>query len=336
MAETVTYHQEPTRMPQTSQLVPLARQLTPSFDYAELPPEYAEFARSIATRFRNWANSSTVEGMKIGLSLIEIKSRLDHGQFGTWLRAEFPGHERTAQRLMQTAKVFGDKYDTVSDLPPATLYELSAPSTPAELRVEVIEHLEAGSQIDPVGIRARIQEARKSLKRSKAQKQAIKRRESAKPAEQSDRNAEARFVQELQRAIQAAEILLERIGDELPDLLDFLKDGRWNVLHLLEWKVTGRRPSSLDPERSFGPSWGPERVRLVENFARRFDLAETPPSRPATERIELSDLAEQSHEAIIEAPALSKPDPAGRDALHHTPSQPAARPPNRLHPRNAL
>ena len=77
--------------------------------------------------------------LTIGQHLVEVKDVLEHGQFSDWCQTEFDMSQRTAQRMMQVAEVFGGKNDTVSLLTDTAMYLLSAPSTPEPAREQVIQ-----------------------------------------------------------------------------------------------------------------------------------------------------------------------------------------------------
>jgi phage N-6-adenine-methyltransferase len=95
--------------------------------------------------------------IEIGQKLIEVKARLGHGLFGTWLRSEFEWSERTAQNFMNVAEVF--KSATVADLiPPKALYLLAASSTPEAVREEALQRAELGERITYDRARAIIRE----------------------------------------------------------------------------------------------------------------------------------------------------------------------------------
>jgi hypothetical protein len=55
--------------------------------------------------------------------------------------------ERTARNFVNVADKFGNKSTTVGDLPPSILYALAAPSTPDEVREEVVERVERGEKV---------------------------------------------------------------------------------------------------------------------------------------------------------------------------------------------
>ena len=98
-----------------------------------------------------------------GQELLEVKNSLEHGRFIEWVERDVEMSIRTAQNYMRVAKwakaLPGDKYATVSHLPPKTLYLLAARSTPEDIGKEVIADIEADTPIDNKRIKARIEEA---------------------------------------------------------------------------------------------------------------------------------------------------------------------------------
>jgi hypothetical protein len=84
---------------------------------------------------------------EIGQKLLQIKGKLGHGRFGTWLAVEFDWTERTAQQFMNVARQF--KAENFSDLQlaPSALYLLAAPSTSPKARQEAIARAELGETI---------------------------------------------------------------------------------------------------------------------------------------------------------------------------------------------
>ena len=138
--------------------------LLSAFDYTSLDSETAELAKRVADKIRAQKRQAIAAIITIGKDLESLKQRLGYGLFGEWLRREFGWHERTAQRFMQAAAVFGTKSDTVSDLSPTTLYLLSAKSTPEAVREKVIAQLEAGGPVDHELVRVEVREARQHTK----------------------------------------------------------------------------------------------------------------------------------------------------------------------------
>jgi hypothetical protein len=190
----------------------------------------ASSAQAAADRIRS-RNARMAESMiAIGLDLIEIKNRLQHGRFTEWLAVEFAWTERTAQSFMRAAEAFGAKAKLVSVLPPATIYKLAAKSTPKTIRDTVIDGLERGEHIHARNVeaeiaaaRARAQQDRREAKLSDKTRKARKRK-----AEQVD--AARREREERQRAAELAadavarELILEFGDATVRRLLDAVQD----------------------------------------------------------------------------------------------------------------
>jgi vacuolar-type H+-ATPase subunit I/STV1 len=109
--------------------------------------------------------------IEIGLDLIEAKRIAGHGGFEKWLKAEFEMSQDSAQRFMNVAKSFGGEipHSAVFALNANVLYALSAPSTPENVRTEIIERVENGESINL----AEIQRLKKEAADLLVEKQAI-------------------------------------------------------------------------------------------------------------------------------------------------------------------
>lgn len=124
------------------ELVPAGTSAT--FRYEDLTPAIAEQARTTAERIQGRLRTSYIE---TGADLLKIKDKLEFGLFGKWLRAEFGWSPRTAENFMNAARLY-EIDETVSDLPATAVYKLSAPSTPARVRDEIIADFKAGQVFD--------------------------------------------------------------------------------------------------------------------------------------------------------------------------------------------
>jgi hypothetical protein len=115
------------------------------FDYAGLGSETRIIVQQRTTEIKGLMKRAAQDIIDIGQKLIEVKARLGHGQFGSWLAAEFEWTDRTAARFIAVAS----KFDNLSDLniAPSALYLLSAPSTPDDLRSGFIVHAENGNPV---------------------------------------------------------------------------------------------------------------------------------------------------------------------------------------------
>lgn len=116
------------------------------YDYDQLDLGTAITTRGAAIEIKAHAEQARISMIVIGQKLTEVKALLPHGQFEDWCKVEFEMSQRTAQRMMAAAEVFGDKSDTVSLLSDSAMYMLSAPSVPEAARVEVIEQAQETGQ----------------------------------------------------------------------------------------------------------------------------------------------------------------------------------------------
>jgi len=109
-----------------------------TFDYNSLDIETRIFVLEKAAVIQERLKRTARDIIAIGQDLIEVKARLQHGQFLNWIEAEFDMSDRHARRFMQVAERFG-KSDKMSIFPVSVLYALAAPSTPDEVIEQVIE-----------------------------------------------------------------------------------------------------------------------------------------------------------------------------------------------------
>ncbi|MCC6454471.1 MAG: DUF3102 domain-containing protein [Caldilineaceae bacterium] len=107
------------------------------YDYDQVDAEHRQQVMAAAVEIK--ANSDRVRDgiLTIGKRLIEVKDFLPHGKFGEWIGQEFDLSLRMAQNMMNVAREYGDKSETVSLLSDSVLYLLAAPSTPPEARAEI-------------------------------------------------------------------------------------------------------------------------------------------------------------------------------------------------------
>jgi Protein of unknown function (DUF3102) len=118
-----------------------------TFDYASLPPANAEFLRRRAASIRQGVKSTMEAISEIGGSLCGAKQMLGHGQFIRWRGSECGFSLRTAENYIRASAFAADKFATVANLPPATVYRLSAKSAPPEIVKEVLARAASGERI---------------------------------------------------------------------------------------------------------------------------------------------------------------------------------------------
>jgi hypothetical protein len=168
------------------------------FDYGALNTGAATQLKSCADTIRSYQNKVPKQIIAIGDILLAVKKALDHGQFGEWLAAEFGWSERTAQNYMRAAETFSDKCETVADLPPTTLYQLAAPSTPEPVCAAVVERLERGERVTHDEIKSMVRKGkadakavREDEKRTPEQRAKRQKAEEQRQRDQARRRAES-------------------------------------------------------------------------------------------------------------------------------------------------
>ena len=176
--------------------------ITP-FTYSGLPAPVAAELQAVTTRIKDRLTRQVADIIETGRDLLEVKAKLEHGQFERWLAQEFGMTDRTARRFMQAATWAESKTDMVSDLTPTAIYLLSAKSTPDVVHEQIVERLEKGLPAEPQMIRHLIKDAqikRESAKRAKGSREArdVRKRRESQPEEIKNRR-------ERQRAIARAE-----------------------------------------------------------------------------------------------------------------------------------
>jgi hypothetical protein len=124
------------------------------FDYSALDTEARIVVQQKTSEIKTVMRRTTQDIIDIGTKLIEVKNRLGHGNFGSWLDVEFGWTDRTARKFMQVAEVFKTESGSDLNIGAKALYLLSAPSTPDEARQEAIQKAEAGEVITHTAAKA--------------------------------------------------------------------------------------------------------------------------------------------------------------------------------------
>lgn len=124
------------------------------FDYAGLDEPTRAFVQDKAQRIHARLKRTAEDIIAIGQDLIEVKSRLGHGNYECWLKSEFEMSLWTANKFVQVAVRF--KSVKFTDLPVSVLYELAAPSTPET----VIQMIETGQVVPTLSA---IREAKREM-----------------------------------------------------------------------------------------------------------------------------------------------------------------------------
>lgn len=112
-------------------------------------PELLEHANAI----RSLGKQTISNVIEIGKRLNECKRIVGHGNFGDFLKREFAWHENTALNYMRVFEL--SKSTTVVDLNLSlkSLYLLSAPSTPKEVRDAIVERAAKGEKVETTDVK---------------------------------------------------------------------------------------------------------------------------------------------------------------------------------------
>ena len=120
-----------------------------TFDYTTLEKETADFVLQETVKIQTLIKQ-TVEGIiETGERLSKVKQRLKHGEFMAWVENEIKCHYSTALHFMRVWQTFGEQKEQISNvgINVSVLYLLSAPSTPEELRTEIVKMAKAGNPV---------------------------------------------------------------------------------------------------------------------------------------------------------------------------------------------
>lgn len=118
-----------------------------SFDYSYLDPETAVFVQEKTKKLKKLARKMAQDIIDIGKYLMEVKQKLGHGNFYSWIDAEFDWGYSSVTRFMQVADRFKTSNLQEIDISPSALYHLSASSTPYEATYEALERASKGEKI---------------------------------------------------------------------------------------------------------------------------------------------------------------------------------------------
>ena len=134
----------------------------PEFSYDSFDLESATKLRATTSDIHELNRTTSPIVFQLGERLATAKAIVGHGKWGAYLKYEFGWHERTAQRYVAVHETLGDKSDMMSVLEPTSLYKLSAPSTAASVRDQVLARLKSGEKPGVAEIEQLIRDERAS------------------------------------------------------------------------------------------------------------------------------------------------------------------------------
>lgn len=105
--------------------------------YAGMDEGTAAFVRAKTDQVHDGEDGAGRGIVKMGQALIEVKQKLGHGKWGSWVTAEFAWGQRQAENFMNVALAFSE-LPAGSRLSPSALGMLASPGVPAEVREQVV------------------------------------------------------------------------------------------------------------------------------------------------------------------------------------------------------
>ncbi len=185
------------------------------FTYSDLSAAEAAELQAVTARIKARMARTIADIIETGRDLIAVKSRLEHGQFGRWLESEFGMTPRTARLFMQAATWAEGKSEIVSVLTPATVYLLSAPSTPEAAQRQVLDDLEAGKPVKHREVREVVEEVKHQEREAKKNETRAERKQRKAHLEYLRRKEE----EERQRILTAATAVAREVAEILVNKL---------------------------------------------------------------------------------------------------------------------
>ncbi len=118
------------------------------YNYTMLEPEIKIVVQQRTSEIKSLIHRSAQDIFDIGQKLIEVKEKLGHGRFVTWLNTEFNWSKSTAQRFMQVARQFKRGNFTDLNIASSALYLLASSNTSVAARQEALERATQGEIIN--------------------------------------------------------------------------------------------------------------------------------------------------------------------------------------------
>lgn len=143
----------------------------------DLPADVVMEVREASERIRVRMQRTAADIVEIGRDLTVIKKKVGHGNFLPWIDREFGMSEYTARRFMNAADGF--KSGTVPDFQPTVIYALTSPSTPEEVRENVVAMAERGEKVTTktvADLKEKLKQANAALKEEKQSRSMIEAR----------------------------------------------------------------------------------------------------------------------------------------------------------------
>lgn len=130
------------------------------FSYDALEPDTRAYVQGRAVEIRALMARVVQDVVAIGGKLLEVKSRLGHGNFEAWIEREVYMSRSAATKCMAAHNRFKFVNFTDLDVGVSVVYLLSGPSVPDEAVETVLERARAGEHITVADVKQAINDAR--------------------------------------------------------------------------------------------------------------------------------------------------------------------------------
>lgn len=142
-------------------LIHSSNQQTQQFEYSTLEPETRILVLRNTSEIKTLMQRTCQDIISIGHKLTETKKSLGHGKFINWLKFEFSWSVSTATKFMQVSEQFKFVNFTNLNINASALYLIAAPSTPDEVRSEVLRLASNGENISYTKAKQIIRQSKK-------------------------------------------------------------------------------------------------------------------------------------------------------------------------------
>lgn len=184
-------------------------ELIERFRFEEVREREREWLRDTTNDLRTHIKASAKTAVKIGLSLLDARKRLPHGQFSRWVRSELPWSISKVKRFIQTARVFPESQQ-LEGLSASTLYVLCGADVPPSARREALEMVKDGHTVTADTAREILRLHRPTIaidQQTASARQTYRRERESRNHENEKFAEDAQNWRNLQKAIQKFEII---------------------------------------------------------------------------------------------------------------------------------
>jgi hypothetical protein len=140
----------------------VAKGKAPRFRYSDVPAADLKKCEDAVERIHGYQRRMASDVVAIGCLLLDVKEKLEHGQFTAWIKHYFGWSQQTASNMMRAGAMFG-KLSNFCDLTIETsaVYLLASMTCPDDLREDILAMASKGERITHATVREAIDELRR-------------------------------------------------------------------------------------------------------------------------------------------------------------------------------